>query len=230
MPAGGPTVVKLGGSFVGSPHLEGWLDVLAVCGGHVVVVPGGGRFADAVRSAQADLGFDDRTAHRMALLAMEQFGQALAAMRSQFEMAGSKAAIGRLLQAGAVPVWSPTEMVLQAADVAATWDVTSDSLAAWLAGQIGARRLLLIKHGGRPDARIGVASLVSEGSVDKAFPHFLSASGAEASIVGPAVHIGAAESLRLGKPIGTQIDLHDPDARRLLSPCQRSKHHAGDGP
>jgi hypothetical protein len=24
--------------------------------------------------------------------------------------------------------------------------------------------------------------------------------------------------------------LHDPDARRLLSPCQRSKHHAGDGP
>ncbi|HEX5508230.1 MAG TPA: hypothetical protein VFX37_06975 [Pseudolabrys sp.] len=213
--------MKLGGSFVSSPYLHNWLDVLAGCGGHAVVVPGGGPFADAVRNAQAEVGFDDQTAHHLALMAMEQFGRVLVGVRSVFAMADTKASIARLLLAGAVPVWSPLEMVLKADDLPTNWDVTSDSLAAWLVGQIGASRLLLIKHGQWSEDRVGVAALLSDGSVDKAFPQFLAASGAEASIVGPKPDVDAAARLCAGKPIGTGIDLHGPDARRLLSPCQR---------
>jgi Amino acid kinase family len=60
-----PIVVKLGGSFAFSEHLRKWVEALAACVGRVVIVPGGGPFADAVRLAQTRMGFDDRAAHQM---------------------------------------------------------------------------------------------------------------------------------------------------------------------
>jgi dihydroneopterin aldolase len=50
--ASGPTVLKLGGSYAFSPFLKNWIDAIADCAGCVVLVPGGGPFADAVRAAQ----------------------------------------------------------------------------------------------------------------------------------------------------------------------------------
>ena len=77
-------VVKLGGSLARSEALRGWLAVLARAGrGRAVVVPGGGRYADAVRAEQQRWGFDDSTAHSMALLAMDQYGHQLAAIGNQ---------------------------------------------------------------------------------------------------------------------------------------------------
>ena len=73
----GPVVVKLGGSLAFSQHLRAWISALAACPGRAVIVPGGGPFADAVRSAQTRMGYDDHAAHHMALLAMEQYGRAL---------------------------------------------------------------------------------------------------------------------------------------------------------
>src|ERR1700681_3045121 len=93
--AGGPTVVKLGGSHAFSPHLKDWLDAGARCAGRVVLVPGGGPFSDAVRAAQPRMGFDDRAAHHMALLAMEQYGCALASLDTRLTLTGSLAAIRR---------------------------------------------------------------------------------------------------------------------------------------
>src|SRR5579875_2749273 len=139
-------VVKLGGSQAGRPHVGGWLEALAACAGHVVLVPGGGPFADVVRTLQPKIGFDDIAAHHMALLAMEQFGRALASLRSGFELAVSMAAIADALERGCVPVWAPLMMAARAADIPASWDVTSDSLAAWLAGRLGVKRLVLVKQ------------------------------------------------------------------------------------
>jgi dihydroneopterin aldolase len=189
-------VVKLGGSLAGSPHLESWLDTLTACAGHVVLVPGGGPFADAVRTAQAAIGFDDVAAHHMALLAMEQFGRALASLRPGFALADSPAAIAAALETGRVPVWAPLTMAARAPDIPASWDVTSDSLAAWLAGQLGARRLLLIKHGS-PTGADTARELAERGVVDSAFPQFLDASKAEAAVVAASDH-AAARALIIG--------------------------------
>lgn len=224
------TVVKLGGGHAGSRHLGDWLDALAGCGGRVVLVPGGGPFADAVRMAQAKMGFGDPVAHHMALLAMEQYGRALASLRRGFRVAGAVTAIRRALSAGRVPVWAPTTMVLKMPEIPESWDVTSDSLAAWLAGQIGARRLLLVKHAAPGEAAARAGDLVARGVVDRAFPRFLAASGAQASIAGVTDHAAAAAALRSGGLVGTRIDLHEPDARRLLSPpWPRSRRRAGVG-
>src|SRR6201999_873925 len=154
------TVVKLGGSHAGSAHLDAWLDALAACGGRAVIVPGGGPFADAVRAAQGSMGFDDAAAHHMALLAMEQFGLALASKRPGLGVVASRDDIGTALRVGKVPVWGPTAMALAAKEIPASWDVASDSLAAWLAGRIGATRLLLVKHGA-PSAPVPAAELAA---------------------------------------------------------------------
>src|SRR5579884_41994 len=123
----GPVVVKFGGSFARSVHLRHWVKAFAACAGRIVLVPGGGPFADAVRSAQSEMGFDNRAAHHMALLAMEQFGRALASLDGTLAAAESTDGIHRELAAEHVPVWMPTRMVLNAADLAASWDVTSDT-------------------------------------------------------------------------------------------------------
>jgi dihydroneopterin aldolase len=181
----GPVVVKFGGSFAGSPHLRDWIKAFAKCAGRIVLVPGGGPFADVVRSTQSDIGFDDRAAHHMALLAMEQYGRALLSLDGLLAAADSTEVIHRELTAGRVPVWMPSRMAIEATDLAPSWDVTSDSLAAWLTGRIGAGRLFLVKHAGLFASRARCDDLAAKGIVDKEFVrHFRSGSFA-AFLFGP---------------------------------------------
>ena len=203
----GLTVVKLGGSYAFSTHLKSWIDAIALCAGRVVVAPGGGPFADAVREVQRKMGLDDRAAHHMALLAMDQYGCALASLGRRLIPAPSAAAIRRVLLDGGVPVWSATRMVLGAKDIPWSWDVTSDSLAAWLAGRIGAKRVLLVKHVEPSADLLRAEDLVARGIVDPAFPRFLGASGAEAFIAGTAEHAAATVAMRDGGTVGARIDL-----------------------
>jgi dihydroneopterin aldolase len=125
----------------------------------------------------------------MALLAMEQYGAALASLRAGWIVASSATAIRRALANGKIPVWAPSRMVLCAKDVPWSWDVTSDSLAAWLAGQIGASRLLLVKHVELYADELHADDLVARGIVDPAFPAFLRGSGVKAFFAGPSGHM-----------------------------------------
>ncbi|MEO8716367.1 MAG: aspartate/glutamate/uridylate kinase [Acetobacteraceae bacterium] len=178
------TVVKLGGSYARSPLLHDWLRAIGRDVGRVVVVPGGGTFADAVREAQSPMGFDDRTAHDMGLLAMAQYGRALVGIGEGFVLADTLAAIEDALTSARVPVWSPWPMLRGHPDIPASWDVTSDSLALWLARAIGAARLVLVKRRAMPPGT-PPARLVADGIVDPAFPRFRDAFAGAVEIAGP---------------------------------------------
>jgi len=208
MEAARVTVVKLGGSYADAADLKPWLDAIAACAGYVVLVPGGGPFADAVRDAQRRMGFDDRVAHHMALTAMDQYGCALMSLSQGLTRADSMEAIQAAADCGRIPVWAPAGMVLAAGEIPASWDVTSDSLAAWLAGKIGAARLLLVKRVRPAGPCVRAAELVARGLADAKFPEFLRASGAAAAIAGPADHAAAPAALRSGALCGTRIDPH----------------------
>ena len=52
--------------------------------------------------------------------------------------------------AGRIPVIAPSRWMSATDPLPHTWQVTSDSIAAWVAGALGATRLLLVKP---PDAR-----------------------------------------------------------------------------
>jgi aspartokinase-like uncharacterized kinase len=195
-------IVKLGGSHAGGPHLKDWLAATAAEAGAVVIVPGGGPFADAVRSAQTSMGYDDSAAHGMALMAMTQFGRALESLNPALQLTASRSAISCALKNGKVPVWSPEPMA-RAAALPETWALTSDSLAAWLAGALGAGRLVLVKHGRFDSAAIDVNDLVAQGVVDPLFPRYLSQSGARAWLAGPTASARLAEGLQ--RPIFPEI-------------------------
>jgi dihydroneopterin aldolase len=203
------TIVKLGGSLALEPHLRDWLTMLARCAGHAIVAPGGGPFADQVRRTQVVMGFDDHAAHRMALLAMEQFGAAICSLEPTLVPASSLRRLRQTLRAGRTPVWMASKMALEASDrIPPTWQVTSDSLAAWLAGCVGAGRVMLVKHGAPFGEHLNIPDLATREIVDPLFAHYLGAAGAEAIFVGPTEHARALELLgasiepRLARVVG----------------------------
>ncbi len=205
------TIVKLGGSLLGSPDLDRWLSTLLQWRAPIVIVPGGGPFADHVRAAQRTFGFDDRTAHRMALLAMDQVALLLASRSPELILAATRAEIHDVAALGRSAVWLPSAMVLAASDVPESWDATSDSLAAWLAEALGATRLLLVKSCdvvGPVEAR----DLADAGIVDPLLPHFVQRSRAEIFVAGPAALAGAGILLRCGGMPGVPVatDSTDP--------------------
>ena len=163
-----PTVIKLGGSLALAPALREWLLVIAAARVPVVVVAGGGPFADAVRDAQPVIGFDDRAAHRMAILAMAQFAEALASLDVRLVLADREEAPAAALDRQRPVVWNPLPLGLDP-EIPHRWDVTSDSLAAWLSPP---RRGASDPHqAGRTTAAAGDGgSLAERGIVDRAFP------------------------------------------------------------
>lgn len=194
-------VVRLGGSHAFSPLLRPWLAAIGAAAGRIVLVPGGGPFADAVRSAQTAMGFDDVAAHRMALLAMAQYGFALAGLGGPFVPIDTMDALREVLTNRGVPVWSPWPMLRDAPDVPASWDVTSDSLALWLARAIGAPKVLVIKHA-ETSPGATAPTLVAQGVLDAAFPRFFDAYAGTVYLAGP-------------DDLTTALDADRPPGRRL---------------
>jgi dihydroneopterin aldolase len=179
-----PIVVKLGGSVIRSGELAAWLDAIAMARTPLVVVPGGGALADEVRAVQARLGFGDNAAHRMALLAMDQLAWAVAGLRQGLAVGATEAELRTALDERKVPVWAPYALVADRSDIEESWRLTSDSLALWLAGRIGARRCYLIKSIARKTKGASARQLARDGVVDAAFPEMLKETGVSAVLLG----------------------------------------------
>jgi aspartokinase-like uncharacterized kinase len=179
-------IVKLGGSLYDSAQLPAWLDAIASAGaGKVIVVPGGGPWADAVRSAQRSEGFDERTAHWRALRAMERYASALAGMRRALIPAHSTAAMQAILRHRGIALWMPYAMVAAQPTIPASWDVSADSLAAWLAQHLDAAALLLVKSVRIERPQPDIAELTRRGWVDRAFGRFTSNARFPVTVFGP---------------------------------------------
>lgn len=192
-------VIKLGGSLLGTPELNTWLGMLVhQSNGRVVIVPGGGPFADAVRAAQCSAGFDDAAAHHMALLAMEQFGLVMKSLHPALVTAASELEIAERSWQHRAIVWQPSQMVLSDETIARSWDVTSDSLAAWLAEKIGAERLVLVKQADVAENSLAAHRLVAEGVLDAAFADFAAGLSCPVHIVGKSEHAAFAAALTGG--------------------------------
>lgn len=162
-------VVKLGGSLNADPLLPKWLEVLTqLGGGRVVLVCGGGRFADAVRQHQTHWQFNDLAAHNMALLAMVQTAHFLHALNPALQMVSTDADAQRVLRLGKTALWTPLALLAERADGGTNWNVTSDSIALALAQRLGAERLVLVKSC-EVDASMSLAQLGEAGVVDARF-------------------------------------------------------------
>jgi aspartokinase-like uncharacterized kinase len=168
------TVYKIGGSLAESATAKQLLQHLRdVKKERVIVVPGGGTFADAVRGAQSIHNFSDRAAHHMALMAMRTMARMLVDLVSGYELADDEAAMHACWTRGSIPIWCPENLALADSNIEESWDVTSDSLAAWLAARMNATRLIILKSCAvAPEDSRNAARLVVAGVVDAAFERY----------------------------------------------------------
>ncbi len=124
-----PLVVKLGGSL--HQKIPEIVPLLCQSGRPLLVVPGGGLFADAVRQEQVD----DDAAHWMAIAAMVQYAWVIAShgMRATDILAVPET----------TAVFLPYITMRQRDPLPHSWDVTSDTIAAWIANELGIELLVL---------------------------------------------------------------------------------------
>lgn len=140
-------VLKVGGSLSRGSGLGALCREISRQGRHhsLVVVPGGGEFADQVRKAYRKYNPGETAAHCMALLAMDQYGYLLHHMiEGSFTETGLSAAAGGA-GPGRVAVLLPSGPVLQDDSLPHSWQVTSDTVAAWVARETGSSSLVLLK-------------------------------------------------------------------------------------
>ena len=105
----------------------------------VLVVPGGGPFADAVRAVDAQVGLTDDVAHALALRAMDQLGVMLAPLLPAAEPLTDLVAPRALGLLAVAPAFAGRP------EIPESWAVTSDSLAVLAAAAIGAEEAVLLK-------------------------------------------------------------------------------------
>lgn len=141
------TVIKIGGSLGQNPELPELMEMVSSLAREheVLVIPGGGAFADAVRQYDRRFLLGDDTSHRMGIQAMDQFGCMIASMCLTGVLVKDLDDAKKNACAGRVPVLLCHDLICRADELPHSWDVTSDSIAAWVAARIKARQLILLK-------------------------------------------------------------------------------------
>lgn len=140
-------VIKIGGSLAEDPE---WLRVLCTKLSEfakkyeIVVVPGGGRFADVVRDFDQRFTLSSGISHRMAILGMDQFGlllcQIIPNSCATYLLNDAK----QLSEIRVVPIFLASRLMFREDPLENSWDVTSDSIAAYVAGRLHVAKVVLV--------------------------------------------------------------------------------------
>lgn len=192
-------VAKIGGSLCRDKEiLKGLCEVLMRF--HALVVPGGGEFADQVRELDRKLNLNPEISHRMALLAMDLTGLLIKNFCPGLE-------IVRISK-------EPVE------ELPASWDLTSDSIAAWIAKRNRAESLIILKDVDGlyerdpkkdpeakliPEVRREELSRIKESCLDSMFPEFLAGFQGEVWIINGKHPERLEELIEKGSTTGTRI-------------------------
>lgn len=165
-------VVKLGGSLlrVSRALVRNISSYSHEKGIRILIVPGGSVFADTIRKMDVSA----ETAHWMAVLAMEQYGFYVgdgtdAKMVDSLKFTGDGTFI--LL---------PYNLLRNIDELPHSWDVTSDTIAAWVASKVGESRFIKVTDvdgiyiDGELKSEINASELIGkETCLDRMLPEFL---------------------------------------------------------
>jgi 5-(aminomethyl)-3-furanmethanol phosphate kinase len=139
-------VLKVGGSLAEKPaslaSLCQELSGLAKAY-RIAVVPGGGEFADVVRKFDRTYKLSSAVAHKMAILAMDQYGFFLSNITPESHVSYSLKEISNSSE-GMLPIFLPSKLMFHDDSLEHSWDVTSDTIAAYIAGLLHAEKLVLV--------------------------------------------------------------------------------------
>ncbi|MCW3128890.1 MAG: hypothetical protein N2V75_02130 [Methanophagales archaeon] len=185
---GGRVIIKLGGSLI-----EKGRDIVQFLKDYVeekdkdrdkaptlILIPGGGPFVEVVRNLSADISISEESAHWMAVLAMHQYGLFLANGEIGIPLVESTNEID---EAEPIRILLPYEIIKADDCLPHTWNVTSDTIAAFVANKIGEKTFIkitdvdgIIDEKGHLINKIyakELAELEEKGCVDAELPRYL---------------------------------------------------------
>jgi len=175
-------VVKLGGSLLtrGRELVRFLSDYAKKNELSIVIAPGGGPFAEAVRNLSDQAAISDDAAHWMAVLAMHQYGLFLADGQPEIPVVES---IAEIQHAGHICIVLPYKILKADDSLPHTWAVTADTIAAFIAHKLGEKTFIKVTDVDGISDEIG--SLIKEirpneliekdhrGCIDMELPRFL---------------------------------------------------------
>ncbi|MEA3325269.1 MAG: amino acid kinase, partial [Euryarchaeota archaeon] len=137
----GLIVIKIGGSLIQSARelVRALHRYASDEEERILIVPGGGVFADTVRTASDAYGISDEACHWMAVLAMDQYGHYLAdgtevSLVTDIRQESIRAGVSVLLVYDLLKRFDSGE----GSGIEHTWNATSDTIAGWFASRLGA--------------------------------------------------------------------------------------------
>jgi 5-(aminomethyl)-3-furanmethanol phosphate kinase len=186
-------VVKIGGSLF--PHHAMKL-LEALQGENILVICGGGEFANQIRGYDEKLHFSDDAAHETAILCMDIIGRLLADKLDCVEAVYSLNGAKKTLNEDKIPILLPSRLLNYLDPLEHSWKVTSDSLSFHISQIIHAKHLIATNVDGiytrKPSVKdaklineISAKKLLSFGetSIDAALPELLSHFGSNCYVV-----------------------------------------------
>lgn len=205
-------VVKVGGSLQGDPSsLKKLCEFLnrASKQRRLLVVPGGGGFAELVRRMQLVHKFSDRAAHLMAIQGMELYGLMLHDLIEGSILIDSL----KTNYFNGCQIFLPYKALERSEDLKASWQVTSDSIAAWIASKICCKKLVLVKmvdgifYRGKLQNFLTTGELrkINQSVVDPALAEILERSGVTCWIVNGRYPNRVGKALESRKTVSTAI-------------------------
>lgn len=140
-------VLKIGGSLCSSKILEKLCQKISTLAPihQLLIIPGGGPFADVVRENYLKFSLAEEVAHWMAILGMDQYGYLLHGLTPGSVPVRSFPEAQEALVTGKLPILLPFQLLSFLDPLEHSWRVTSDSLALYLATQVEAEMLVLLK-------------------------------------------------------------------------------------
>ena len=141
-------VVKIGGSLLRyKDELEKLCSTLGELATKykMLIVPGGGKFADLIRDVDKIYGLSPLTSHRMAILAMDQYGLLLADITPNSTVVYTVDEIGEVWKKKRLPILLPSRLLFTSDELPFSWDVTSDTISAYIAKLLKIKKLILVK-------------------------------------------------------------------------------------
>ncbi|MHA7876249.1 dihydroneopterin aldolase [Roseivivax sp.] len=132
-----PRVVFLSNAAITDPRLSEWIDQAQADGAPLILCVG--PHDCALPRVEHRL-----VQRRIDLLAIEQNGWILAARDARAKVVATRTELDWAMKNGQVSVWAPSKIVLDATQGPSAAPRDAESLAAWFAGQITARELVVV--------------------------------------------------------------------------------------
>ena len=138
-------IIKIGGSWIDKVELNELITHLNEYSKfeNIIIVVGGGCFADAVRLVYSGNQMSEKTGHFLALKGTEMFAYIIKEINESILLTNNIESLKVIDQK--LKVWMPSEVLKNETSFECSWESTSDSVAAWLHSKVKSNGLVFVK-------------------------------------------------------------------------------------